>query len=126
MKVAPRPVRQGIALTWRSRGLRRRPLAAPRVFISFDLDHNEQYEYLLVGHTKNARTPFSMEDWPSSGLVPQAPWEELLKAKINKCHPMVVLVSSFMGSAAGIAKELHVPFLCVGVDLAKVAVLKDC
>lgn len=37
-------------------------MADPRVFISFDFDHDETEKNLLVGQSKNSKTPFSIED----------------------------------------------------------------
>ena len=97
-------------------------MADPRAFISFDFDHNETHRNLFVGQSKNSRTPFSVEDWSSKEDLPQAEWEKLLKAKIGKCHLMIVLVGRSMGSAGGVAKEIgfakdqDVPFFGVYVD----------
>ncbi len=97
-------------------------MADPRAFISFDFDHNLAEKNLFGGQIKNSKTPFSMEDWSSSSALPQATWERKLKAKINNCHLMIVLVGKSMGSAAGVAKEIdfakdqNVPFFGVYVD----------
>ena len=97
-------------------------MADPRAFISFDFDHNETERNLFVGQIKNSKTPFSVEDWSSKEDLPQAEWKKLLKAKIGKCHLMIVLVGKSMGSAAGVVKEIgfagdqNVPFFGVYVD----------
>ncbi|MCH7639979.1 MAG: TIR domain-containing protein [Bacteroidetes bacterium] len=97
-------------------------MADPRAFISFDFDKNSTERILFVGQIKNSRTPFSVEDWSSKEDLPQAEWEELLNAKIGKCHLMIVLVGRSMGSATGVAKEIrfansqNVPFFGVYVD----------
>jgi len=97
-------------------------MADPRAFISFDFDHNLNEKILFVGQIKNSRTPFSVADWSSKEDLPQAEWEKLLKAKIGKCHLMIVLVGKSMGSATGVAKEIRfandqdVPFFGVYVD----------
>ena len=97
-------------------------MADPRAFISFDFDHNLTSKTLFVGQIKNSRTPFSAEDWSVSDPLPQAEWEKKLKAKINRCHLMIVLVGKSMGTATGVAKEIRfakdqdVPFFGVYVD----------
>lgn len=97
-------------------------MADPRAFISFDFDHNLDEKNLFVGQIKNSKTPFSVQDWSSSQALPQAEWEKKLKAKINNCHLMIVLVGRSMGSATGVAKEIgfaksqDVPFFGVYVD----------
>jgi len=98
----------------------------PRAFISFDFDHDLTEKTLFVGQIKNSRTPFSVEDWSASESLPQSEWEARLKAKINKCHLMIVLVGKSMGSATGVVKEIgfakeqSVPFFGVYVDGAGV------
>ena len=97
-------------------------MADPRAFISFDYDNNLTERYLFVGQIKNSRTPFSAEDWSSKETLPQATWEEQLKEKIGRCHFMIVLVGTSMGSATGVKKEItfakgkNVPFFGVYVD----------
>lgn len=82
-------------------------MADPRVFISFDFDHNLGEKTLFAGQAKNSRTPFSIQDWSSKRSLPQAEWEALIKEKINKCNILVVLVGKTMVSATGVAKEIQ-------------------
>lgn len=81
-------------------------MADPRVFISFDFDHNSHEKMLFAGQAKNAKTPFVISDWSSKSALPQAQWERLIDAKINKCNMVVVLVGKYMASATGVAKEI--------------------
>lgn len=97
-------------------------MADPRAFISFDFDHDETEKNLFVGQSKNSKTPFSIEDWSSKSALPQSQWEALIKAKINKCNMLIVLVGKTMASASGVAKEIamakdqNVPVFGVYVD----------
>ena len=97
-------------------------MADPRAFISFDFDNNLTSKNLFVGQIKNSRTPFTVEDWSAGEALPQREWEKKLKAKINMCHLVIVLVGKSMGSATGVAKEIGfardqaVPFFGVYVD----------
>mgnify|MGYP003396036294 FL=1 len=50
-------------------------MSHPRVFISFDFDHNETEKYLFAGQAKNSKTPFNIEDWSSKSHLPQSQWE---------------------------------------------------
>ena len=59
-------------------------MADPRVFISFDFDHNEIEKNLFVGQSKNSKTPFSIQDWSAKSSMPQSQWEAIVKEKINK------------------------------------------
>lgn len=97
-------------------------MADPRAFISFDFDHNETQKILFVGQSKNSKTPFSIEDWPSKSSLPQSEWELLIKSKIGKCNMLIVLCGKTMASATGVAKEIamakekNVPVFGVYVD----------
>ena len=97
-------------------------MADPRAFISFDFDHNLADKNLFVGQIKNSRTPFAAEDWSASEALPQREWERKLKAKVNQCHLMIVLVGKSMAGATGVDKEIgfakdqDVPFFGVYVD----------
>lgn len=97
-------------------------MADPRAFISFDFDHDETEKNLFVGQSKNSKTPFSIEDWSSKSSLTQSQWEALIKAKINKCNMLIVLVGKTMASASGVAKEIamakdqYVPVFGVYVD----------
>jgi hypothetical protein len=83
-------------------------MANPRAFVSFDFDHDEIPKKLFVGQAKeDSPTPFTIEDWSSKSSLPQNEWENLVSNKINRCHLMIVLVGKSMGSAAGVAKEIH-------------------
>ena len=81
-------------------------MADPRVFISFDFDHNENEKNLFAGQAKNSRTPFNIEDWSSKTSLPQSQWEKLVKDKINKCNVLVVLIGKNTSNATGVEKEI--------------------
>jgi hypothetical protein len=100
-------------------------MADPRAFISFDFDHNESSRNLFVGQAKNdSPTPFTVADWSSHSALSQSQWEAQIKAKINQCHLMIVLVGRSMATASGVAKEIqfakagNVPVFGVYVDSA--------
>lgn len=104
---------------------RRRRLADPRAFVSFDFDHNEQSRRLFVGQGKeDSPTPFTIGDWSSKEALAQSDWEAKIKDKIGRCHMVIVLVGRSMATATGVvkeivmAKELDVPVFGVYVDSA--------
>jgi hypothetical protein len=97
-------------------------VADPRAFLSFDFDHDESEKNLFAGQAaKDSPTPFTVQDWSSKEALSQDEWEKLLKAKINGCHLMIVLVGEYMSTAGGVAKEIkmaqsqNVPFFGVYV-----------
>ena len=100
-----------------------RAMADPRAFLSFDFDHDEISRMLFVGQAKkDSPTPFTVQDWSSKSALPQAQWEAQIKAKINNCHLLIVLVGKSMGTATGVGKEIkmatdqNVPVFGVYVD----------
>ena len=83
-------------------------MALPRVFLSFDFDHNQTEKNLFAGQCKEkSPTPFVAADWSSKSALPQAQWEKMIKAKINACHVLIVLVGKHMATAKGVAKEIQ-------------------
>lgn len=102
-------------------------MAEPRAFISFDVDHNSNEKVLFAGQAFHSKTPFSQEDWSAKSAMPQAQWEAIVRAKINKTHMLIVLVGRHMASATGVVKEIemarsqNVPIFGVYVDNADTA-----
>ncbi|WP_121357753.1 TIR domain-containing protein [Flavisolibacter nicotianae] len=82
-------------------------MADPRAFISFDYDNNSGEKLYFAGQAKNSRTPFNIADWSSKTHLPQKEWEELIKAKINKCNLLIVLVGKKTSTATGVIKEIE-------------------
>ncbi|ATW51443.1 hypothetical protein CGZ69_30025 [Streptomyces peucetius subsp. caesius ATCC 27952] len=98
-------------------------MADARAFVSFDFDHNQVQRILFSGQArKDSPTPFTVQDWSSKTVLPQAEWESMIKKKIANTHMCIVLVGRSMGSATGVAKEiamakeLRVPTFGVYVD----------
>jgi len=102
-------------------------MSDPRVFISFDFDNNKNEKDLFAGQSRNSRTPFNIEDWSSKTHLPQKEWEDLIKAKINKCNMLIVLVGKKTYTASGVEKEIafanthNVPVFGVYVDDAGIS-----
>lgn len=101
----------------------------PRVFISFDFDHDEKLKILFAGQAKNSRTPFNIEDWSSKSHLPQNQWEKIIEDKINRSNMVLVLVGKNTSSASGVAKEISfahkndVPVFGVYIDGASLFTL---
>jgi len=103
--------------------VRRKLVSDPRAFVSFDFDHNEQDRNLFAGQAKKeSPTPFTVQDWSSKSVLPQATWEAEMKQRINRTNLCIVLVGRFMAGATGVAKEIvmakeqDVPVFGVYVD----------
>lgn len=82
-------------------------MADPRAFISYDYDNNSGEKLYFAGQAKNSRTPFNIADWSSKYHLPQKEWEDLIKAKINKCDFLIVLVGKQTSNATGVIKEIE-------------------
>lgn len=101
-------------------------MANPRAFVSFDFDNNEGQKKYFLGQAYNSKTPFNIEDWSSKSHLPQKEWENLIEAKIKKCHMLIVLVGRNMPSASGVVKEINfakqnnIPIFGIYVDNANV------
>lgn len=98
-------------------------MADPRAFVSFDYDHNLTQKNLFTGQAKSdSPTPFTVHDWSSKTILPQAEWEKLIKAKMSSTNMCIVLVGKSMATATGVKKEiamakgLDVPVFGVYVD----------
>jgi CHASE2 domain-containing sensor protein len=98
-------------------------MADPRAFVSFDFDHNQTAKNLFAGQAKSdSPTSFTVQDWSSKSILPQATWEAVIKKKIGATNMCIVLVGTTMASATGVAKEIamakeqDVPVFGVYVD----------
>lgn len=102
-------------------------MAAPRAFISFDFDHDEELRNLFAGQSKNSRTPFKVQDWSSREDLPASEWQERIRARIAVCDMVIVLVGRATAIASGVAIEIAmadaegVPVFGVYVDEADTA-----
>jgi hypothetical protein len=82
-------------------------MAAKRVFISFDAEHDDDPKNLLVGQAKNPDSPFNIEDWslkqPLTGN-----WKEKVRPRIKAVDVMVVICGQHTDTAAGVSAELAI------------------
>jgi hypothetical protein len=80
---------------------------APRVFISFDFDHDENLRNLLVGQARNPDSPFEIADWsvkePFTGN-----WKEKARQKIRCVDQVIVLCGEHTSTATGVSVELQI------------------
>ena len=81
--------------------------AKPRVFISFDFDHDEDLRNLLVGQAKNPNSPFEIADWsvkePFSGN-----WREKVRDRIRRTDLAIVICGEYTHTASGVAVEVTI------------------
>lgn len=80
-------------------------MAKPRVFTSFDYDHDQGLCTLLVGQSKLEDSPFEMADWsvkePMTG-----DWKEKVRKRIRKVDQMIVICGEYTDTATGVSAEV--------------------
>lgn len=82
-------------------------MAKPRVFTSFDYDHDEDLRTLLVGQAKNPDSPFELADWsvkePMTG-----DWKKKVRTRIKSVDQMIVMCGEHTSTATGVSAELEI------------------
>ena len=82
-------------------------MAKPRVFTSFDYDHDEDLRTLLVGQAKNPDSPFELADW--SVKEPMiGDWKEKVRTRIKSVNQLIVICGEHTDTAAGVSAELEI------------------
>jgi len=82
-------------------------MAKPRIFISFDFDHDEDLRNLLVGQSKNDDSPFEIADWSLKEPL-DGDWKEKIKTRIRSCLQMIVICGEHTDNTPGINHEVKV------------------
>lgn len=80
-------------------------MAAPRVFTSFDYDHDAGLKAMLIGQAKNPDTPFVLADWSVKEHM-AGDWEEKVRVRIRAADQMIILCGKY--GASGVATELRI------------------
>ena len=90
-------------------------MAKKRVFISFDVDHDEGTKTMLAGQAKHEDSPFDFID--ASVKEPLAgDWKEKVRRRMANIDIVIVLCGEYTHSASGvvaevtIAQEKNVPY----------------
>jgi hypothetical protein len=82
-------------------------MAKPRVFTSFDYDHDEDLKILLYGQANNPDSPFEMADWsvkePMTG-----DWKAKVRTRIKSVHQVIVICGEHTDTATGVSAELKI------------------
>jgi MTH538 TIR-like domain (DUF1863) len=76
-----------------------------RVFVSFAKE-DAQYRDFLVMQARNKRSPFEFMDMSVKEPYPKAVWKERCRAKIRRCHAMIVLLSKNTYHSSGARWEI--------------------
>ena len=75
-----------------------------KVFVSFDYDHDAQSKTTLIGQSKMADSPFSINDVSLQQATPE--WQQKARAAIEGCDVFIVLLGDHTHQAQGVKREL--------------------
>lgn len=82
-------------------------MAKPKVFISFDYDHDDDLKMLLVGQSKHSDTPFELADWSIKEAI-DSNWKAHARKRIKAVDVVVVLCGEHTDTATGVSAELSI------------------
>jgi hypothetical protein len=88
-------------------GRRDSTMAKPRVFISFDFDHDEDLRNLLVGQSKNPDSPFELADWSVKEAM-TGDWKKKVRERIARVEQVIALCGQYTNTASGVSTELTI------------------
>jgi hypothetical protein len=82
-------------------------MAKPRVFISFDIDHDAGTKVMLAGQAAFPDSPFDFKD-ASVDKHLTGDWKEKVGRRMDNVDIVVVLCGEHTHTAAGVAAELTI------------------
>lgn len=82
-------------------------MAKPRVFTSFDFDHDEDLRNLLVGQSRNPDAPFEMADWSVKEAM-SGDWKAKVRTRIRCVDQVIVICGEHTDRATGVSVELEI------------------
>jgi antiphage defense system Thoeris ThsB-like protein len=81
-------------------------VALPRVFVSFDLDHDNDLKQRLADMSVDGRSGVDVYDWSIRETA--ADWRDKLCKRIANVDSVVVLCGGFTDRSANVAAELEI------------------
>ena len=84
-----------------------RAQAKPRVFISFDFDHDDILRYFLVGQARNESSPFEIVDWSLREPV-AGDWQAGARFRIRRVDKVLVVCGEHTDTANGVSTEVRI------------------
>jgi hypothetical protein len=79
-------------------------MAKTKVFISFDYEHDSALKDTLIGQSRLADSPFSINDVSLTEKTPE--WQQKARKAIESCDVFIVLLSSNTHQASGVIREV--------------------
>ena len=89
-----------------ARTIERRRSSRPRVFISFDFDHDEELKNALIGQSRYPNSPFEVYDWSLKEAAPERDWRQRAWQRINAAGIIIFICGQYTDVARGVAAEL--------------------
>jgi hypothetical protein len=78
-----------------------------RVFISFDVDHDEDTKIMLAGQAKHPDSPFDFKD--ASVKEPlTGDWKDKVRRRMDNVDLVIVLCGEHTDTASGVSAELTI------------------
>lgn len=81
-------------------------MAATRVFISFDYDHDVDLKNALVGQSRLDDSPFEVQDWSIKDASPT--WKAEARNRIRRSDQVIVMCGASMTTATGADVEVGI------------------
>lgn len=82
-------------------------MAKKRVFISFDIDHDEDTKIMLAGQAKHPDSPFDFIDASVKEHL-TGDWKEKVRRRMDNIDVVIVLCGEYTHTANGVATELTI------------------
>jgi len=82
-------------------------MRVPRVFTSFDYDHDDDLRTLLVGQSRHPDTPFELADWSVKEHL-MGNWQDKVRTRIRCVDQVLVLCGLYTHLAEGVGIELRI------------------
>ncbi len=82
-------------------------MAKPRVFTSFDFDHDGDLRILFVGQSKLLDSPFELADWSVKAAM-TGDWKKKVTDRIRRVDQVVVLCGEHTNTANGVSAEINI------------------
>lgn len=82
-------------------------MAKPKVFISFDYDHDSTLKTFLVGQSKFPDSPFELADWSIKEHIDEN-WKKKARTRIRSVDVVAVICGEHTHTATGVSAEVKI------------------
>jgi hypothetical protein len=81
-------------------------MSKPSIFVSFDVDHDEDLRELFAGLAQGPDFPFVIDAWSAPKKTGAADWREAARQRIASVDAVVVICGELTHAAPGVSGEL--------------------